>query len=182
MGLLDKNGLCETCDPEFVKRVQKREELLIKDLLDENKVEYVNYNKAVEWSCTKERPDFVFDHKTHFVILEVDEHQHKAYDPQCEATRMGRVTMAFGGIPVFWVRYNPHAFVDHNNRKCEVTTVARHKHLLFWLRKLATRMPPPLKEETDKLVCEFEVLHLFYDKCAAQSTDMDIERRQFEST
>lgn len=54
----------------------------------------------------RERPDFVWDCKTHMVILEVDEYQHSSRNCECEQTRMANITSSFG-MPCLWIRYNP---------------------------------------------------------------------------
>ena len=58
-------------------------------------------------SCGKERPDRVFDFEDKIVILECDEDQHKSRPCLCEQTRMVNIGQMFGGMPVYFVRWNP---------------------------------------------------------------------------
>jgi hypothetical protein len=44
-----------------------------------------------EGECLKYRPDFVFAGEKHYVILEVDENQHRNYEELCECTRMKNI-------------------------------------------------------------------------------------------
>ena len=44
-----------------------------------------------EGECLKYRPDFVFMGEKHYVILEVDENQHRNYEELCECVRMKNI-------------------------------------------------------------------------------------------
>jgi hypothetical protein len=57
--------------------------------------------------CGKERPDRVYDFGDKIVILECDEHQHKDRQCLCEQTRMINIGQSFGGVPVYFIRWNP---------------------------------------------------------------------------
>lgn len=77
------------------------------------------------------RPDFLFDCGTHFVVLEVDENAHAGYT--CELARMVNITSTLGMSTVF-VRYNPdgykpargHRAVGDAKRKEVLITVLQH--------------------------------------------------------
>lgn len=51
-----------------------------------------------ESDCIKYRPDFTFYNKNTktFIILEVDENQHKYYNEECDCTRMININEALG--------------------------------------------------------------------------------------
>ncbi len=57
--------------------------------------------------CGKERPDRVFDFEDKIVVLECDEHQHRDRLLECENVRMINISQSFGGIPVYFIRWNP---------------------------------------------------------------------------
>ena len=74
-------------------------------------MEYESYDKIIPESCAKERPDFLFlsKSKLHYVILEVDENQHKDRPEQCECTRMVNISQSLT-MPTIFIRYNPDKF------------------------------------------------------------------------
>ena len=62
----------------------------------------------------------VFDFDDKIVILECDENQHRDRACSCEQTRMVNIGQAYGGIPVYFIRWNPDDYSPLNPRKvCE---------------------------------------------------------------
>jgi hypothetical protein len=45
------------------------------------------------------------------IIVEVDEHQHMSRTHVCETSRMFDIGQACGGVPVFFLRFNPDKYV-----------------------------------------------------------------------
>ena len=111
LNILDKKGMCYTCDPNVFNTVRLAKQKRVKDFLDANGMEYESYDKIIPESCAKERPDFLFlsKSKLHYVILEVDENQHKDRPEQCECTRMVNISQSLT-MPTIFIRYNPDKF------------------------------------------------------------------------
>ena len=67
------------------------------------------------------------------LVLENDEHAHAYYEPRCDHVRTQDILNAFGQVPVYVIRFNPHAF-----KVCGVTrrtgTVERMQQLLKTLK------------------------------------------------
>lgn len=57
--------------------------------------------------CGKERPDRVFDIGDKILIIECDENQHRERNCACEQTRMINIAQSFGGVPTYFIRWNP---------------------------------------------------------------------------
>jgi hypothetical protein len=57
--------------------------------------------------CSKKRPDIYFELDRHCVIIEVDEHQHNAYEDSCECSRINEIVNGIGGKSIIIIRYNP---------------------------------------------------------------------------
>jgi hypothetical protein len=70
------------------------------------------HNKSVGTDCTGSHifPDILYDRGTHFIAVEVDEHQHRASSYKCEQQRMLNV-IANLGLSCVFIRYNP----DHKD-------------------------------------------------------------------
>ena len=62
--------------------------------------------------CGKERPDRIYDIGDKVIILECDEHQHRDRQCLCEQVRMANIGQSFGGIPVYFIRWNPDKYVS----------------------------------------------------------------------
>ena len=74
--------------------------------------QYTSHNKQVvgvnRALCAPCQPDFLFDMQTHIVVIENDEHQHTSEQPRCSHIRLQNISDAFGQLPVYVIRYNPH--------------------------------------------------------------------------
>ena len=166
--ILNKEGLCVTfCSlikqDQMIKKYIKKKEVFIGNLLKEEiKQDLSHKDEVIDSSCTKVRPDFVYDCGTHIVIIEVDEHQHKSYS-NCGTTkeerqlmenkRMFMIYQSFGGPNVIFIRYNPDSF----RVKDKVVTVndqKRHECLLLWVKHFIK----------NKSKFPIEVKYLFYDE------------------
>jgi hypothetical protein len=164
MNILNKDEKCDGCEPNNFKRYTKRKENVIKYFFDANHLVYRHDKIPNGVECGKERPDFVFDCGTHIVIVEVDENQHSGYQCLCEQTRMINLTQAIGGIPVFWIRYNPDQFKS-GKKKIDITDANRQSHLLKWVTWAIGKKPQ------ENLA---EVMYLFYDNCDPDTFSSEI--------
>jgi hypothetical protein len=88
---------CASCTKN--KRRPKVHEMHMKDLLYTNGIEDFVHNKKL--IGTNISPDFIWERETHFVILEVDEHGHKSYNPQKEEQRMKNISLNLKKMVVF---------------------------------------------------------------------------------
>jgi hypothetical protein len=76
--------------------------------LDQSGFEGDSTDRIVEsGACGYERPDRVFDFGSKVVLVECDENQHSGNPCVCEQTRMINLSQSFGGLPVYFIRWNP---------------------------------------------------------------------------
>lgn len=96
----------------------------------------------------------VFDAGTHFVVLEVDEHQHKfsGYSCDCEQVRMVNITQTLQ-LPTIFIRYNPDTYKPGGGGG----SVVREKQRLYELVKVLTYF---IQRNVDDICA---VVYLFYD-------------------
>ena len=147
---------CNDCS-DFVKnKITRRhyKEHVVKDLLSDHKYNF-KHDTIPDQSCNKYRPDFVIDCHTHFIILEVDEHQHSGYQCECEQARMINIHQDIGGgMPVIFIRYNPDSYKDSSNKLIrEKNTTMRHTKLIEVLNSTQLHIPDS----------HLTVIYLFYD-------------------
>ncbi len=162
--VLDASALCKNCNPALFTKIKHSKELHIRDVLLANDFVFVHDKIANGSECGKERPDFVFYHDSHIVILEVDENQHSTYPCECEQIRMINITQTFGGMPVLWMRYNPDAY-HKDGQLVKVSLRQREAHLIQWLKWSRDYQSQHLAE----------VLYLFYDECNQIASMKDIQ-------
>jgi len=144
--------LCSYCTPNTSKR-QKTREMKIKALLESTSdLNNPIHDKPVGGDCGRYRPDFRYNVLTHSVVVEVDEGQHRGYDPECERIRMINIVQAVGMRCVF-VRYNPDAF-HIDGKTVRVYEKKRHDLLLRTIREY---MKPSFDSEIA------DVVYLYYD-------------------
>ena len=134
----------------------------VKAYLDVNNFKYSSCDKIINTSdCGLERPDFVFDCGTHFIILEVDEHQHKSYLCDCEVTRMLNIWYNICA-PTIFIRFNPDEYTT-NNIKNDPSHKDRMKELSSYLKYY---MKAKVIDELQLL----SVVYLYYDNYDKKKT------------
>ena len=108
--LLDKNNTCEYCNPNSFKNIKLYKQNSLMEYLDMRTDLPIPTSTDVlieGGECGKERPDRVYDFGNKIIIIECDEHQHRTHNTICENIRMINITQSFGGIPVYFIRWNP---------------------------------------------------------------------------
>ena len=117
-GILDKDNLCETCNPIKINIIMLAKQNSLQKALESNDLKFISVDKMIDKGvCGKERPDFVFDMYKLILILECDEYQHKDRQISCETTRMKNIGQSYGGIPIYFIRWNPDNYKPGNNIK-----------------------------------------------------------------
>lgn len=152
--ILDENGLCSFCDPKANLKYSHTKELRVKEFLDSKELKYIQYDKVIEnGECGKERPDFLFDFNTHYLVVEVDENQHSGISDECEKIRMFNITQSLG-LKTIFIRYNPDKYKKPSQLKRMDNETSN-----FRLNKLYEFILLCTREPKDTLT----VVHLFYD-------------------
>jgi hypothetical protein len=106
--ILNSNNNCEYCSPETFKsaRLAKQNDLM--NYLDSIRLNGTSTDITInKGECGLERPDRIYETDEFILILECDENQHKERQCFCEQTRMINISQSFGGIPVYFIRWNP---------------------------------------------------------------------------
>jgi|SaaInlStandDraft_1057018.scaffolds.fasta_scaffold20119_2 hypothetical protein len=146
---------CSYCKDNSSKR-KKTKEMKVVNFFREQKINFI-HNKSIGASCGSYRPDLLFDAGTHFVIIEVDENQHKSisnndrYGNICERVRENNIFIALG-LPTVFIRYNPDS-CKISNKTIRITTKNRLNILLERVKFHMKNVP------SKHLSAEF----LFYD-------------------
>jgi hypothetical protein len=116
--ILDNNNKCEFCNPTMFKTYNLAKQNNLMDYLDtlSNIPSPISTDKIVNGGeCGKERPDRIYDFNDKIIIVECDEHQHTNYTQECEKIRMINICQSFGGLPVYFIRWNPDNYKLMNN-------------------------------------------------------------------
>jgi hypothetical protein len=153
------NGKCGTCDPQVIQVRRHAKENRVKDLLTAAGLTFVHDRMLEGTQCGRERPDFQIDCGTHYVYIEVDEHQHQSYACECEQMRMVNLVHV-RGMPVRWIRYNPDVYEPAEGRR-KVKQEQREKKLVEYTKWAIKHAP----------VAMSDVLYLFYDGYDTQSQE-----------
>jgi len=158
MELLDQNQLCyNSCNPEAQFKFLHWKELKVRETFDARnfKFEYKNDVMIDNGECGKERPDFLFDCGTHFLICEIDENQHFSRPCECEQTRMVDLSQSLS-LQTIIVRYNPDMYYKKIGEKRESyeNHNSRMKILCKWIEYYLSNKPNDF----------LEVVYLFFDE------------------
>ena len=130
--LLDNADMCENCNPESFKKARLEKQNALMSYLDANGYPGDSTDIVVDGgACGKERPDRVYDFGDKIIIMECDENAHRDRPCLCEQTRMVNVGQMFGGVPVYFIRWNPDVYAGGDASLGE-----RHAMALAVLRDL----------------------------------------------
>jgi hypothetical protein len=111
--ILDKNNKCEYCNPEIFKSARLAKQNALMDYLDNRGLVGTTTDTIIDGGiCGKERPDRVYETDSFILILECDENQHKDRLVECEKNRMINITQSYGGMPLYFIRWNPDDYIS----------------------------------------------------------------------
>jgi hypothetical protein len=145
--LLFDNGLCNWCN----NRTKRVEPIIVESIKNKFKKIVESEDHKISGGCSRRRPDLVLDGGLYKIVIEVDEHQHKNYNSQCEKMRMFQIHQDFGGFQVLFIRFNPDKYV------CEGKPLKldrRVKYLKDWLMGFL---------KTNKMEHNIMIGYMFYD-------------------
>ena len=157
ISILNKDDYCEYCNPATFKTARLAKQNALMDYLDSQKLFGNSTDKAVNPSCGKERPDRVFETDDFILILECDENQHRDRACSCEQTRMVNIGQAYGGIPVYFIRWNPDNYCPESDRKQCEEIKKRHKLVGDLIKHILTKR---IELPKDRFV---SALYMYYD-------------------
>ena len=83
------------------------------------KQKWDSFDKIVENTCNRRRPDYFKDFITHILILEIDENQHKRYNKDCERNRINELYTGLADRKIIMIRFNPDKYIDKNQKNVE---------------------------------------------------------------
>ena len=157
----------QTMHGDNPRAVTKSKELEVHQALRDAQItfEYQHYlpfrGCGLESETAHAFADFALPTPWGYVLLEVDEEQHKAYDPSCDVRRdfdMAASVALGSGHKLLVLRYNPDAFKIAGVTR-RTTKKERHAQLIRLLGELLAREPE----------APFTRLFLFYDRAAENS-------------
>lgn len=109
--------VCMNCGLYRAKTLYRFKETMVKYMLQSNGITAI-YDKPIVTNGSEKRPDFLIQTAFGYIILEVDEHQHKKYDTTHEINRMHilylDVKLLNPQAQVLFIRYNPDNYINQN--------------------------------------------------------------------
>lgn len=99
------------------KRLKVKEEEVIKYVKNNFKDIDMITDKCLigDGLCLKSRPDILIHLNKHSIIIEIDENQHKFYNPICDEARINNIQEALNR-PIIIIRFNPDAYIDKGKK------------------------------------------------------------------
>jgi hypothetical protein len=135
--VLDKDDKCEFCVPHTFETNRLAKQNALMAYLDFYGLTGESTDTIVDNGvCGRERPDRWFDFGDKIVVLECDEHQHKDRQCSCEQTRMVNISQAYGGLPVYFIRWNPDPYAPSVDTKKQEAIEKRHKIVCSYIRDI----------------------------------------------
>lgn len=174
MYILDSDNKCENCNPSSFETTRLAKQNGLMEYLNAIGLEGDSTDTIINLGeCGKERPDRVFDFGDKILILEVDENQHRERQCVCEQTRMVNIGQSFGGVPVYFIRWNPDDYSPENENKFPEIISKRYKlvgELIISIRNGKTLLPNALVSS----------LYMYYDGWASLADEEWIILSKFE--
>jgi hypothetical protein len=120
--------------------------------------------------CLRTRPDILIHLNNHSIIIEIDENQHKWYNPICDEARINNIQEALNR-PIIIIRFNPDAYTDKGKRikscfkdddKTGLKTIPKNQEL-NWNNRLSV-LKNIINDNLEYLNDEpIKLIKLFYD-------------------
>jgi hypothetical protein len=155
--VLNKDDKCENCEPVSWQTSRLAKQNALMSYLDTQGLVGSSTDTVVDGGiCGKERPDRVYEFCDKIVILECDENQHNNIPCLCEQTRMINISQSYGGIPVYFIRWNPDNYSPENERKFPEVLAKRYKlcaDLIKDIKKNKAKLPKAMTS----------AIYLYYD-------------------
>ena len=108
-GLYD--GYCSPCyhylfpESNITKNYKIKQNIITEEL--KKHFNFDSFDKIINNSCCKYRPDIFKDCFTHSIIIEIDENKHSGYDEICENKRIMTLFQGLANRPLVVIRFNP---------------------------------------------------------------------------
>jgi hypothetical protein len=155
--VLNENNQCERCEPESFKTRKLAKQNALMDYLNARELHGISTDVIIDnGDCGYERPDRVFDFGNKIIILECDEEQHNGRICVCEQTRMVNISQSFGGVPVYFIRWNPDDYSPLNPRKLPEAVEKRHKLVSDYIQDIQRNL-------IDLPKAFLSVIYLYFD-------------------
>ena len=181
----NRNSFCKLCDFMYVANGQykpycfkcycylnpdekipvrfKQKQHYIRDKIKEKYDDFI-YDKPIDGGCSKKRPDFLFDQKTHSTMIEVDEIQHDYHGYSCENKRIMSIFKDLAKRPLVVIRFNPDEY--DNKKGCfsfdkKNRLVVNEEEFDVRMEKLLEVLKYHLENIPDK---ELTIIKLFFDE------------------
>ena len=161
--------LCAYCNPSPYRKVKE-------DAVNEFFKKHLSHmdisrEKAVYYRETGRghfRVDFLFPFRSHNVIVEVDEYQHKrsGYTKEAEFKRMKLIQKVFDK-PCIFIRFNPDGFQIDRRRAKDISDTERLFLLYNWITFYSTKEKYP----------SLSALYICYDGAYCQKHDIDTDEK-----
>ena len=121
------------------------------DFLKDNNIKFIN-NKKIKKSPDDFRPDFLINCKTHYIIVEIDEDQHKHNKTYSKSNELRRNVSIRTNLdkPVMFIRFNPDYYLINGKNQYTLLNI-KLQVLLNTINK-----------NKDELV-DGEIVYLYYD-------------------
>ncbi len=175
--LSQKDNYCMRCyyfhNPlKKPKRLKVKEEEVVNYIKQEFKDIELITDKALigDGLCLNNRPDVLIHLNKHSIIVEIDENQHKWYNPICDEARINNIQEALNR-PIIIIRFNPDAYTENgkkikscfkNDEKTGFKTIPKNQEQ-NWndrLTKLKETITSFLEDYNDEPI---RIVKLFYD-------------------
>ena len=172
-----KNNYCIRCyyyhNPDKKpKRLKVKEEEVVNYLKQELKDIELITDKALigDGICLKNRPDVLIHLNNYSIIVEIDENQHKFYNPICDEARINNIQEALNR-PIVIIRFNPDSYSENgkkikscfkNDEKTGLKTIPKNKEE-DWNNRLAKLKETIINELDDCTDEPIRIIKLFYD-------------------
>jgi len=154
------------------KRLKVKEEEVVNYLKQEFKDIEMITDKALigDGICLNNRPDVLIHLNKHSIIIEIDEEQHRYYNPICDEARINNIQEALNR-PIIIIRFNPDAYIENGKKVLSCFNIDKKTGMRIipknqyqnWnnrLAKLKETLAFSLEDYKDEPI---KIIKLFYD-------------------
>ena len=153
-------------------RLKVKEEEVVNYLKQELKDIQMITDKALigDGICIRSKPDILIHLNKHSIIIEIDEEQHKWYNPICDEARINNIQEALNR-PIIIIRFNPDDYTENgrkikscfkNDEKTGFKVIPKNQQQ-NWDNRLAKLKETIINEINNYTDEPVKIIKLFYD-------------------
>lgn len=157
--------ICSYCNPNSHKKIKEQ---IVVNFIKNNNIDFIHDKRIQSDEFGIHRPDILINCLTYYIVVEVDEFQHKCYNKDDELQRMFKINKKLQ-MPILFIRFNPDEF-KYNNITSIIDLTFKLEMLIKYIK---------MNINISNLNEDIQLIYMYYD-CNCKTQCNYIHNKKFE--